>query len=137
MMDMVQEAKKAAPSSSLDAMAKDFNASLHHTGMVQPDDSKKMQELDKKGLPSRAMIGLDKAGSIFVHNGERTSFLIKVDAIEEYSQDELFAAQKEVKSHLVPNRMKAQIESFVASLHRNATIETNESILIAGEEYSE
>jgi hypothetical protein len=25
----------------------------------------------------------------------------------------------------------------VASLHRNATIETNESILIAGEEYSE
>ena len=137
MMDMMQEAQKAAPGSSFDAMAKDFNASLHHTGMILPDDSKKMQELDKKGLPSRAMIGLDRAGSIFVHNGERTSFLIKVDAIEEYSQDELAAAQKEVKSHLVPSRMKAQIESFVASLHRNATIETNESILIAGEEYSE
>jgi hypothetical protein len=33
--------------------------------------------------------------------------------------------------------MKMQVESVVASLHRNATIETNESIQIAGEEYSE
>ena len=63
--------------------------------------------------------------------------MIKVDTIEEYSQNDLLAAQKEVKSHAEPSRMKAQVESFVASLHRNATIETNESILIAGEEYSE
>lgn len=137
MMSMVQEAKEAASDSSFDVIAKEYNASLHNTGMIQPSDSKKMQKLDEKGLPSRTMLGLDKEGAVFVHNGERISFLIKVDAIEEYSQNELFDAQKEIKTHLLPNRMKAQVESFVASLHRNATIETNESILIAGEEYSE
>ncbi|HLW73379.1 MAG TPA: peptidylprolyl isomerase [Candidatus Babeliales bacterium] len=137
MTHAVQDAKKAAVDSSFESMAKKFNASLHHTDMIQPSDSKKMQELDKKSLPSREMLGLDTQGSIFVHNGERVSFLIKVDAIEEYDKNELMQAQKEVKNHLQPNRMKMQVESFVASLHRNATIETNESILIAGEEYSE
>lgn len=137
MMKAVQDAKAASASSSFDSIAKEFNASLHHTGMIDPDDSKKMEELDKKGLPARLMIGLDKVGAILADNAERASFLIKVDAIEEYNQGKLANTQKEVKSHLVPNRMKAQIESFVASLHRNATIETNESILIAGEEYSE
>lgn len=137
MMNMMQEAQAAAGRSSFDSMAKEFNASLHHTGMIQPTDSKKIQELEKKGLPARMMIGLDKVGSVFTHNADRISFLIKVDAVEEYSQNKLADAQKEIKTHLVPSRMKAQIESFVASLHRNATIETNESILIAGEEYSE
>jgi hypothetical protein len=137
MMDMVQEAKEAATRSSFDAIAKKYNVTLHHTGMIQPTDSKKMQELDKKGLPGRTMLGLDKEGAILAHNSEGSSFLIKVDTIEEYSQKDLLNAQKEIKTHLVPNRMKAQVESFVASLHRNATIETNESILIAGEEYSE
>jgi hypothetical protein len=118
-------------------MAKKFGGLLHHTGMIDPSDSKKIQELDKKGLPARTMLALDKKGSILAHNGEGISFLIKVDALEKYSKDDLFDAKKEVKSHIVPNRMKAQVESFVASLHRNATIETNESILIAGEEYSE
>jgi hypothetical protein len=137
MTDMMQKAKEAAQSSSFDAMAKKFNASLHHTDMIYPNDNKKMQELDKKGLPSRAMINFDKIGTIFVHNGEKRGFLIKVDDIEKYDQKELLDAQKEIKLSLVPNRIKSQIESFVASLHRNATIETNESILIAGEEYSE
>lgn len=137
MMSMVKEAKEAAKDSSFDVIAKEYNASLYNTGMIHPGDSKKMQKLDEKGLPSRTMLGLDKEGAVFVHNSERDSFLIKVDAIEEYSQNELFAAQKEIETHLVPSRMKAQVESFVASLHRNATIETNESILIAGEEYSE
>ncbi len=137
MINMVQEAQEAATETSFDAIAKKYNATLHHIGLIQPSDSKKMQELDKKGLPARAMLSLDKKGTILVHNGDRTSFLIKVDTIEEYSQNDLLAAQKEVKSHAEPSRMKAQVESFVASLHRNATIETNESILIAGEEYSE
>ena len=138
MLDMVQQAKAAAAEgSSFDSMAKKFGGLLHHTGMIDPSDSKKIQELDKKGLPARTMLALDKKGAILAHNGEGTSFLIKVDALEEYSKNDLFDAKKEVKSHIVPSRMKAQVESFVASLHRNATIETNESILIAGEEYSE
>jgi len=136
MMTMVQEAQVAAKDSSFDVIAKEYNASLHNTGVIKPGDSKKMQKLEEKGLPSRTMLNLDKEGAIIVHNRDRVSFLIKLDTIDQYSQNELFDAQNDIKMHLVPSRMKAQVESFVASLHRNATIETNESILIAGEEYS-
>lgn len=138
MIDTVQQAKDAAAAGSdFSSIAKEFNASLYNTGMIEPGDNKKIQELDKKGFPIRTMLGLDKEGSILVHNGEGISFLIKLDALEDYNEQDLLDVQKEVKSHAAPSRMKAQVESFVASLHRNATIETNESILIAGEEYSE
>ena len=105
--------------------------------MIQPTDNKKVQELDKKELPSRTMLSLDKVGSILINNGERTSALIKLDAIEQYNENMLLDVQNEVKDHLEATRAKFELEGFVASLHRNATIETNESILIAGEEYSE
>ena len=137
MANAVQNAKAAVAERSFEAIAKEYNTTLQHTGMVQPSDNKKMQELDKKGLPTRTMLGLNKEGLVLLHNDDRTSFLIKVDMIEEYNKEDLLAAKQGVKSHLMPYRMKAQVESTIASLHRNATIETNESIIIAGEEYSE
>ena len=83
------------------------------------------------------MLGLDKEGLVMMHHGEGTSYLIKVDALEDYSQEDILQAQNELKLRIEPQQMKAQVESLVASLHRNATIETNESTVIAGEEYSE
>lgn len=133
----VEQAKEVARNQSFETISKQFNATLAHTDMVLPGDHKKLLELDKKGLPSRAMLSLDTVGSLFVHTDERSSALIKLDAIEEYDQNKLLIAQNEAKDHLAAMRMKLQVESFVASLHRNATIETNETILIAGEEYSE
>jgi hypothetical protein len=137
MIVQVQEAKTAAAQLSFKEIQKQFGGSLSYTEMVWPADHKKIQELDKKELPARTMLALDKVGATFVHNGETTSVLIKLDAIEPYSENMLIDAQNEVKSNLEAMRIKLQLESFVASLHRNATIETNESILIAGEEYSE
>jgi hypothetical protein len=133
----VQEAKDSTAASSFEAIAKKYNAIVHHTGMIYPADNKKVQELDKKGLPIKRMLGLNKEGLVLLHNEDRTSFLIKVDAIEEYSETHLLGAEKEVRFHVTPYRMKAQVESAIASLHRNATIETNELTVIAGEEYSE
>jgi hypothetical protein len=137
MVNKVQEAKGAAAQLSFKEVQKQFGGSLNSTDMIQPTDNKKIQELDKKQLPARTMLALDKVGSLVVHNGERESVLIKLDAIEQYSENMLIDAQNEAKGALDSLRTKLQLESFVASLHRNATIETNESILIAGEEYSE
>jgi gamma-glutamylcyclotransferase (GGCT)/AIG2-like uncharacterized protein YtfP len=137
MANRVQEAKDAAATLSLNEVQKQFGGVLSHTDMIQPTDNKKVQELDKKELPARTMLGLDKVGSILVHNGERTSALIKLDAIEQYNENMPLDGYNEVKNNLEGMRAKFELEGFVASLHRNATIETNESILIAGEEYSE
>lgn len=137
MVSAVQEAKDSTAAASFDVIAKKYNVLLHHTDMVYPNDNKKIQELDKKGLPVKMMLGLNKEGLVLLHNDDRTSFLIKVDAIEEYSEGDLLEAEKEIKARLMPYRMKSQVESTIASLHRNATIETNELTVIAGEEYSE
>ena len=138
MIEKVQHVKDtAATGVSFEELQKTFGGSLYYTNMIEPNDNNKIQELDKKGLPSRAMLNLDKVGAMFVHNGERVSILIKLTGIESYDEKTLSDAQTEVKNQLDHMRIKLQLESFVASLHRNATIETNESILIAGEEYSE
>ena len=137
MANRVKEAKDAAATLPLNEIQKQFGGVLSHTDMIQPTDNKKVQELDKKELPSRTMLSLDKVGSILINNGERTSALIKLDAIEQYNENMLLDVQNEVKDHLEATRAKFELEGFVASLHRNATIETNESILITNEEYSE
>jgi hypothetical protein len=137
MTSAVQEAKESAATASFESIAKKYNVSLNHTGMIDPTDNKKVQELDKKGLPAKMMLGLNKEGLVLLHHDDRTSFLIKVDAIQDYNEEQFLRAEKEIKAHVTPYRMKSQVESAIASLHRNATIETNESILIAGEEYSE
>lgn len=135
MMDVIHEAKQTAQEVSFEQLAKKYGTMLQRTGIVQPDDSKKIQELDKKDLPTKMMMGLDKVGSLLVHNGDRTSILIKLDEIEDYN--DALGDLKEIQTILTNNRMKMQIEGVVASLHRNATIETNELTQLAGEEYSE
>lgn len=137
MIDAISEAKEAAKEHSFDKLANLYNATVHGTGMIRPDDNKKVQELDKKDLPAKAMLSLDKVGSLMIHNGDRISVLIKLDEVEQYDQAGLTRGLKEVEPLLMNNRTKMQVESVVASLHRNATIETNESTSIAGEEYSE
>lgn len=137
MLNVLQEAKKAAALLSFKEIQKQYGGSLQYIDMIKPTDNKKMQELDAKALPTREMLSLDKIGSIIMHDAEELSMLIKLDAIESYDENMLTDVQNEIKTRLESARTKLQLESFVASLHRNATIENNESILIAGEEYSE
>jgi hypothetical protein len=132
----VNAAKKDAQDDSFEQLAKDYNVAIQHTGLIRANDNKKLQELDKKNLPSKAMLSLDKMGSLLVHNTDRSTFLIKLTALED-NTDVSAEDNKQVEAVLDTNRKKMQIESVVASLHRNATIETNESTQQTGEEYSE
>lgn len=137
MMLTREKAMNAAKELSFKEIQQNYGGVLRSTEMIKPTDDKKIRELDEKGLPTREMLGLDKIGAIFTHDADTTSMLIKLDALEPYNENMLSDAQKEINNRLEATRIKLQLESVVASLHRNATIETNESILIAGEEYSE
>lgn len=136
MANAINTVKEEAAQLSFDKLSKKYNIPLHHTDTIQPDDNKRIKEYEKKDLPIKSMLNLDKIGSLLVHNGDRMSLLIKLDTIEEYSSENSATQLDEVKS-LANNRAKMHVESVVASLHRNATIETNESIQSASEEYSE
>jgi SurA-like protein/parvulin-like peptidyl-prolyl cis-trans isomerase-like protein len=133
----VVKAQEQAANTSFEELHNLFKVPFEHTEMMRPFEAKKMQAAEKRGLPIRDMMMFEKVGSIFVHNGDRDSFLIKLDALETWDENKFAAMQKDIIDHVGPMRIKLYLESFVASLHRNATIETNELILIADEEYSE
>ncbi len=137
MMLTIEKVMSAASEMSFKEIQQNYGGILRFTEMVKPTDDKKIRELDEKGLPAREMLGLDKIGAIFTHHADNMGMIIKLDALEPYNENMLSDAQKEINTRLEATRIKLQLESVVASLHRNATIETNESILIAGEEYSE
>lgn len=135
--EKVAAAQKEAQNKTFDALKNQFNVSLNATDMFSAQDNKKLQDMGKKGLPVHEMLSLEKEGSIITHYGDRNSFIVKLDKIEQFDQDKLLAVYNEVKNHVGTARMRMLLDGVVASLHRNATIETNESILIMSEDYSE
>jgi len=133
----VSKAQKALVGKTFEDVRSAFNASLNTTDMINPNDHKKLQELYKKGIPSYEMIGLEKEGLVLVHHGERSSFLIKLDKTENSDEKSFKAAEKEIKDGVSNARTRLLLDAAIASLRKNATIETNESILITSEDYSE
>jgi hypothetical protein len=100
------------------------------TGFVLPSDYQKVQKLEKEGLPMNEVISWEKVGSLITTTFDKGGVVIKLDEIKNYDLNDFIAFKDEVtnKSEGVSKRLF--IESFVASLYRNATIETNESIII-------
>jgi len=137
MAQAVTDAQSKAYNSSLLSLKESFNASYEKIEMLHPHDTKKIQELEKKEIPAREILGCDKVGMIVVNQGEKSSIVAKVESLELFDEQRFIAAQKDLESQLASQRMNFYHESLVASLRRSATIETNETILITGEEYSE
>jgi len=135
--EKAEQAILAAPTKKMNELAVMFNASLNSIDMISPTDEKALKDLDRKGLPVREMMNLEKEGSIFSYDTEKDSYLIRLDAVEAFDENQFQAVENDIKSHLGSIRTRLFLDAFVASLHRNATIETNESIITMDEEYSE
>ncbi len=131
------KAKDMAKIESFESIRSAFNASLSNTGTFGQKDSKKMQELSKKGLPVHEMLTMEKQGSVLSFDSDKNSFLITLETIDTLDEEAFLKAEKEIKERLGSTRARLLLDSVVASLHRNATIETNESILTTNETYSE
>jgi len=137
MEERLQEVKKMTQEMSFDKIKSLLNTTIHTINMVNPADTKQMSSLEKKGLPMRELLNLDKKGTIFTYNSDKNNYIFKLDEIENFDENRFQEMRKEVKDQLGAVRTRLLLDGFVASLHRNATIETNESILIMSEEYSE
>jgi hypothetical protein len=129
MKNTINKAQELAHIQSFDAVAPLVHASLYTTSLFGISDQKQINDLERMGLPVRSMMMLEKIGSLMIHNGEKDSFLIKLDGIQPFNEESYNAAQPEVKKSIVPLQTKLFLDGIVASLHRNATIETNEILL--------
>lgn len=133
----IAEAEVAAETKTFQELQNIFGGTIQAIPMISSTDHKKLQELDKKGLPVREMIALEKTGSLIVAQNERNSVLVRLDEIEAFDENKFLAAKKEIETQAGAVRRRLFVDGFVASLHRNATIETNGSIITTDEEYSE
>ncbi len=132
MQKQLQEAKKAAANQSFDELSTTFDVSLEKTGWLKAD-SKDVKNLEKRGWPVNVMLKLEHGGAVLAHETTRDGFLIRLDDFEPFNEEQFVAVRTEIKDKLKGMRARLYLEGFVASLYRNATIETNESIIIAGE----
>ncbi len=124
------EAKKLVATTSLEELQKQFEgAQFIQTGKLEPDHEDAHESLKKKGIPVTKMLQMEKVGAILTDSDSETGFVVIVDEIEPFNQQQFNEKEGEISRALQQERTQQYLEGFVASLHRNAKIETNESII--------
>lgn len=129
MQTAVAEAKKAATHQSVKELQKTITADFIQTGWIVPDEQSQIESFKKKGFPVEKMLQMEKSGSFLTHIDDQRGFLIRLDEIEPLEPLKDERGQALLAPKLEQERLQQYMEGFVASLYRNATIETNESVI--------
>ncbi len=123
------EAKEAVGKTPISELQKTFEAKYTQTGWIDPTDTDSIEKLKEKGIPIAKMLQMEKIGGSITHVDAGHGFIIRVDEIEPFDADKFAEKKNEVIRSLEDQRLSQYLEGFVASLHRNAKIETNESVI--------
>ncbi len=101
-------------------------------GWIDPNDKDQEKELQKQGIPVYLLNSLEKIGAVVSHEGADKGMIFILEDIKTSTETSI---EKEELDFYQMRKMTS-MEGLVASLYRNAKIETNETIIIASEEYS-
>ncbi len=129
----LKKAKQAAKTKSFNQLQEEFGLNREETAWIKPQNTESKRMLKKQGLPVAKMMKLDSVGMVLDEQTDRDGYLVRLDEIripEIVSGDEQW---DKAKNKIDQRRTNLYSEAFVASLFRNATIKTNESIIIADE----
>jgi hypothetical protein len=129
----LEHAKELSKNTSFADLKKQFNITMDHTGLVKPSDAETMKQLQKKGLPVDKITKLMNEGSVVAIPTDFDGYLVRLDEVEPFNQQEFEHKREELKKQLYGEYARVLDEGFVASLGRNATITINESLLTAGQ----
>ncbi len=129
LQEKLTQAKKAIETTPLKDLQKSFDAEFIQTGWLDPTNEQEVEKLKKKGLPITEMLQMEKIGSVLTHADEQQGFVGRLDEIEPLDTQKFAEKQVETARSLEQERMRQYLEGFVASLHRNAKIETNKSVI--------
>lgn len=132
----LEEMQKEVATRSLNSIAQDHNAQVASTEWVNREDRASTDELREAGLPIQQMLQMEKTGSTIAHEGDDAAYLISLKEIEQLPADQMADKMGTARNELDRQRMMQLSEGFIASLFRNATIETNESLATTSEDYS-
>lgn len=107
-------------------------ATVKKTGLFSSNEKDSVKNLQKAKLPVSQLLELEKEGSVIVHKSKDIAFVCMLDEVQPQDfplKDQEIQEESQAKKMLT-------MEGLVASLYRNAKIETNDTIIVASEEYS-
>ncbi len=129
LQEKLKQAKKAMETTPLKDLQKLFDAEFIQTGWLDPANEQEVEKLKNKGLPTTEMLQMEKIGSVLTHADEQQGFVGRLDEIEPLDAQKFAEKQAATVHSLEQERTQQYLEGFIASLHRNAKIETNESVI--------
>lgn len=125
----LSDAKNAFGKSSIKELQKSMGGSFSQTGMIDLSDKEAAEKLTKQELPVPRMLQMEKAGEVIAHSEGDRGFVVKLNEIEPFNAEKFEEKKAEIARVLEEQRLSQYLKGFVASLHRNAKIETNESVI--------
>lgn len=125
----IENKKKNGANQALDELKKTIDGEYVHIGWITPGDKDHIEKLKSDGFPIDQMLQMEKTGSLVAVTNDQGGFIGRLDEIEPINIDTFKDKRDEVAQALKQERMTQYLEGFVASLYRNATIETNESVI--------
>lgn len=125
----LQEAKQAVSKQPLSKLQKTMHAEFVQTKWLAPDDQETIEFFKKKGLPIDRMLQMENVETLLIHQHGAYGFLIRLDEIEPLDTQKFAKERSGIAQKLEAERLQQYLEGFVASLYRNATLETNESVI--------
>ncbi len=126
--ELLNQAKKIAVDSSIQEAQKIVGGSLEQTGPITKD-AKKTEELKKQGLPIYKMLQIENIGGLLEQLDDSAGYLIRLDEVASFDQGLYSEKKPDLIGQLEQVQKDLIFKGFVASLYRNATIETNKEIL--------
>lgn len=125
----MERAKELAKTDDIAQLAKKFSAPLKTPSAIKKSDAEEVARLQKEGLPVDAMFSISAQGDIAEAKVDLDGFIIRLDAIAPFDNDEFAHEKDKLKKQLQSEYRRLLGAGFVASLSRNATIKVNESLL--------
>lgn len=118
----------------IEVVTKAADGNVMSIDWLDPKNTKQINELRKKNVPVSEIMRLEKVGNVYVQSDEHNGILVRLDEIESFNEQDFADKESELAKRLEDEEAHLFGQGFVASLYRNATIITNESIIDLGKE---
>lgn len=102
---------------------------LTSTGFLNRQNKDEIDALVKKGIPALAMLESSQKGQITKEITPQGGFIMKLDDIGDFDSSTSQVSPEQIKTAMAQQIQDAVVRGFIASLHRNATIKVNQSLI--------
>lgn len=125
---LIKATAAKAVETPLAELAKSVGATVETVNGVQAENKASLDAMEKKGLPVDSIMKLDKVGCIASKIDDKNGYIVRLDAVEQVDVNALQDKKQELYKKIEHEYSMYFVEGFVASLYRNATIKTSESM---------